>query len=162
MRPAFPIVNLCECHGLAPWIVTFVATPLKSDPSADATGSPRGVSRSFLNRRDAPATSVTIHRTSLWHLSVVVRLRCSDKRKLPRDKPVAFPYTASNSKATPASLTAGGQRPARELTRKRRERGATRDRCTKSRVRVGRWPLRLNELCLARVPRTCPCRFAVG
>ena len=41
-----------RCHGLAPWSLTLDATPILLTPKLDATGLPRGGSRSQLNSRD--------------------------------------------------------------------------------------------------------------
>src|SRR4030095_271926 len=85
--------NFTRCHGLAPWSFTLAATKDMSHRiSQDATGLPRGASRSLLqeNRFQGVllAPSVRLHGTSPWHLvRSLKRPRCSSEREAPRDKP---------------------------------------------------------------------------
>ena len=52
------------CHGLAPWSLTFATRNRQANISPDATGWPRGVSRSPL---ETDGLNVKLHGASPWH-----------------------------------------------------------------------------------------------
>src|SRR6266850_7047002 len=82
--------NEKRCHGLAPWSLTFAATQGKARMKRDATGLPRGVSRSLLHKgkarmkRDATGLPRGVSR-SLLHKGK------AKMKEMPRACPVESP-----------------------------------------------------------------------